>query len=122
MRNSAAKRIIAVLLCLVIFAGSELSGLTNIVGDLFATEMPAADEEGNAPVTQKAEVEIMEEAAAEVEAETEDTVQEEELEAPEAPAESEGNPDEKETPDASEEKPADTKKPDASEENPGEED
>ncbi len=121
MRNSAAKRIIAVLLCLVIFAGSELSGLTNIVGDLFATEMPAADEEGNAPVTQKAEVEIMEEAAAEVEAETEDTVQEEELEAPEAPAESEGNPDEKETPDASEEKPADTQKPDASEENPGEE-
>lgn len=32
MRNSAVKRIIAVLLCLVVFAGSELTGLTNIVG------------------------------------------------------------------------------------------
>ena len=39
MRNSAVKRIIAVLLCLVVFAGSELTGLTNIVGDLFASEM-----------------------------------------------------------------------------------
>ena len=38
MKNSAVKRMIAVLLCLVVFAGSELTGLTNIVGDLFATD------------------------------------------------------------------------------------
>lgn len=38
MKNSAMKRIIAVLLCLVVFAGSELTGLTNIVGNLAATD------------------------------------------------------------------------------------
>ena len=36
MKNSAVKRMIAVLLCLVVFAGSELTGLTNIVGSLAA--------------------------------------------------------------------------------------
>lgn len=41
MRNRAMKRMIAILLCLVVFAGSELSGLTNIVGDLFAEETTA---------------------------------------------------------------------------------
>ena len=58
MRNSAVKRIIAVLLCLVVFAGSELTGLTNIVGDLFASEMEVADEEGNEPDSQVDEIEI----------------------------------------------------------------
>ena len=38
MKNRLGKRIIAVLLCLAVFAGSELTGLTNIVGDLFAAE------------------------------------------------------------------------------------
>lgn len=47
MRNSAVKRIIAVLLCLVVFAGSELTGLTNIVGDLFAEESTTGTDDGD---------------------------------------------------------------------------
>ncbi len=58
MRNNKAKRIIAVLLCLVVFAGSELSGITNIVGDLFATEMPAQDAAEDTWENQKEEIEI----------------------------------------------------------------
>lgn len=46
MKNSAVKRIIAVLLCLVVFAGSELSGLTSIVGELFAAEEDLQEEAG----------------------------------------------------------------------------
>ncbi|MCI8585984.1 MAG: LPXTG cell wall anchor domain-containing protein [Lachnospiraceae bacterium] len=58
MRNSKAKRIIAVLLCLVVFAGSELSGITNIVGELFATEMPEGDSEGAGLETASDAIEI----------------------------------------------------------------
>ena len=86
MRNSAVKRIIAVLLCLVVFAGSELTGLTNIVGDLFASEMEVADEEGNEPDSQVDEIEI-EAPAEESEAEPQPEVSGEPA-APETPAES----------------------------------
>ncbi len=97
MRNSAAKRIIAVLLCLVVFAGSELSGLTNIVGDLFAEETTTGADEGdrdNAIETIDIEdtsddvveeVEVTEEAAPE--AEPEETVE------PSEPSESEAEPE-----------------------------
>ena len=47
MRNSAVKKIIAVLLCLVVFTGSELTGLTNIVGDLFAEETTTGTDGGD---------------------------------------------------------------------------
>ncbi len=86
MRNSAVKRIIAVLLCLVVFAGSELTGLTNIVGDLFASEMEVADEEGNEPDSQVDEIEI-EAPAEESEAEPQPEMSGEPA-APETPAES----------------------------------
>lgn len=70
MKNSKAKRIIAVLLCLAVLAGSELSGMTNIVGDLFATETPVTDTEGITPVTQEEEVRIVKEDADESETTT----------------------------------------------------
>lgn len=44
MKHSMGKRLIAVLLCLAVFAGSELTGLTHIVGALSATELSAGDE------------------------------------------------------------------------------
>ena len=44
MKKSAIKRIIACFLCLAVFAGSELTGLTNIVGALSATEVSTGDE------------------------------------------------------------------------------
>ena len=47
MRNSAVKKIIAVLLCLVVFTGSELTGLTNIVDDLFAEETTTGTDGGD---------------------------------------------------------------------------
>lgn len=76
MKNRLGKRIIAVLLCLAVFAGSELTGLTNIVGDLFAAE----SEEFDAPQAdvQTAEIEVQPEEPA-------DEPEEPEAPAPEAP-------------------------------------
>lgn len=80
MRNSAAKRIIAVLLCLVVFAGSELTGLTNIVGDLFAEETTTGtDDSDRDNVVEDVEVEAQSE---EPQEDTEETVEEEPEEDP----------------------------------------
>lgn len=95
MKNCLGKRIIAGLLCLVVLAGSELTGLTNIVGDLFAAE----EQEFEEPKTdvQTAEIEVELEEYQELESETleelgtevsEDPVSEALLEA-ETPEESE---------------------------------
>lgn len=68
MRNSLGKRIIAVLLCLVVFAGSELTGLTNIVGDLFAAEEQEFEAQEADVQTEEIEVEESSEAPEEPEA------------------------------------------------------
>ncbi|MDE7319920.1 MAG: hypothetical protein K2N46_09320, partial [Lachnospiraceae bacterium] len=61
MKNSVWKRIIAVVLCLVVFAGSELTGLTNIVGDLFASENPEIEMEADEPAEETEEIVLSEE-------------------------------------------------------------
>lgn len=61
MKNSVWKRIIAVVLCLVVFAGSELTGLTNIVGDLFASENPEIGMEADEPAEETEEIVLSEE-------------------------------------------------------------
>lgn len=94
MKSRLGKRIIAVLLCMAVFAGSELTGLTNIVGDLFAAE----NEEFEAP-----EADIQTE---EIEVQPEEPAGE--PEAPEAPAPESPEP----------ETPSDAPAPEAPEETP----
>ncbi len=88
MKNSAVKRMIAVLLCLVVFAGSELTGLTNIVGSLAATDtVEIAEPEYDEPTETldlQAEEESAEPEASEPAEETPETsAPEEEAPAPE---------------------------------------
>lgn len=49
MKHSVGKRFLAVLLCVAVFAGSELTGLTNVVGDLFA-ETTTTEADAEAPL------------------------------------------------------------------------
>ena len=94
MKNSWMKRALAVLLCLAVFAVSELSGVTNVVRDLGAQEMD--DEAGTSEDTSDDVEEIaLEPSEDDDQSETEaPTEAEEEAPASEAPAGEEAGTDE----------------------------